>query len=95
MKRLSDGETQRRSVRQEHGPGDFYYSMLPDFQPHPVMRCICGAFNDEIVNSWEEAGKWLDAHVLAALKKDDLRFHEQLRKSTAAPAAAAAAAGRK
>lgn len=81
MPKHANDEMQRRSVRQEHGPGDFYYSMLPDLQPHPVMRCLCGAFPDDILPSWEAAGEWLDAHILAALKKDDLRYHELLRKN--------------
>ena len=86
-----NNDMQRRSVRQEHGAGDFYYSMLPDLQPHPIIRCLCGACPDEILNSWEEAGEWLDAHILAALKKDDLRYHELLRKNGPGPAAQASA----
>lgn len=88
MPRNSDGH--RRSVRQEHGPGEFYYSELPDLIPHPVMRCMCGETPEEVFNSWTEAGLWLDRHIVAALKKDDLRYHEQLRKNgTPAPAAPA------
>lgn len=82
MPRIRSGE--RRSVRQEHGPGDFYYSELPDLKPHPVMRCLCGVFPEEVFQSWEQAGKWLDEHILSALKKDDLRFHEMLRKTDGA-----------
>jgi hypothetical protein len=95
--RRNDDEMQRRSVRQEHGPGDFYYSMLPDMRPHPVMRCLCGAFQEDICDSWEQAGKWLDDHILSALKKDDLRYHELLRKNGPAerPGVSPAAAGRK
>lgn len=89
MPRRHNDEMQRRSVRQEHGAGDFYYSMLPDMNPHPVMRCLCGACPDDVLNSWEEAGRWLDEHILSAVKKDELRFHEWLRKRNGpAPAAA-------
>jgi hypothetical protein len=92
MPRNSDGH--RRSVRQEHGPGDFYYSDLPDLQPHPVMRCLCGETPEKMVSSWEEAGRWLDEHIFAALRKDAIRWAEYLRKNPAPAPAAEVTKGR-
>ena len=88
-----NNDMQRRSVREEHGFGDGYYSMLPDLQPHPVMRCLCGAFPDDVCNSWTEAGLWLDRHIVDAMRKDDIRYHELVRKNGPPPAAPAARAG--
>jgi hypothetical protein len=71
-------DLQRRTVRQEHGPKDFYYSMLPDSKPHPVVKCLCGWMPELIFDSWEEAGKALDVHIVASLRKDDLVYHATL-----------------
>lgn len=60
--------TRTHSVRQEHGPRDAYYSMLPDFKPHPVIECLCGWFPPQIHDNWEEVGESFDQHIRAALR---------------------------
>lgn len=84
-----NGDMARRSFRQEHGPKDFYYTLLPDMKPHPVVRCLCGWMAELIFDSWEEAGKALDMHLTASLRKEDLMYHATLKEGAGAAKAAA------
>lgn len=95
MSRISNGNgfEQSRSFRVEHGPGAAYYSRFPDSRPHPVFRCLCGAVAEDgqIFNSWEGAGKWLDAHISEQLRLEDLKYHASLKAAEPGKAAATGA----
>jgi hypothetical protein len=81
----------RETSLEMHGPGKFYYSLLPDGKPHPVMRCLCGWCAEQIADTWKDAGQSLDQHIAACNRRIAIDIAEQLRPEPGARAKVARA----